>query len=168
MDGTNPVATSSTDIDKVQWMHSVTVGTNSVSDGNVILRSTVGGDTFEYVAAGGNQSLSCRYTVPTGKTGYVLGWQASAIAKVVDFRLRANVDRFRRVRQDAFNFQDAVILSDGASGWIPFIVPLKMPETSEIKVSGVSNGAGGDAGCRFDILLIDDDVKVKPRTTRLR
>jgi len=168
MDGTNPVATSSTDIDKIQWMHSVTVGTNSVSDGNVILRSTVGGDTFEYVAAGGNQSLSCRYTVPTGKTGYVLGWQASAITKVVDFRLRANVDRFRRVRQDAFNFQDAAILSDGASGWTPFIVPLKMPETSEIKVSGVSNGAGGDAGCQFNILLIDDDVKVKPRTTRLR
>jgi hypothetical protein len=168
MDGTTPVATSSTDIDKVQWMHGVTVGDNTVSVGNITLRSTVGGETFEYIAAGGNQSLSARYTVPTGKTGYILGWQASAITKVIDFRLRATVDRFTRVVHEAFNFQDSVILDTAPSGWIPFVVPLKCPETAEIKISGVSAAAGGDAGGEFDVLLVDDGAKIDPRTTRLR
>ena len=167
MNGTAPVATVSTDIDKMQWMHGEQVGSNTVSVGDITLRSTVGGDTFEFMAAGGNQSLSCRYNVPADKTGYIVGWQASAVTKVIDFRLRANVDRFNRRLIDAFNFQDAIILETAPSGWIPLPF-LKCPEGSQIKVSGVSAAAGGDAGCQFDILLIDDDVKIKPRTTRLR
>jgi len=168
MNGTSPVATVSTDIDKVQWMHGVTVGTNSVGLGNITLRSTAAGTTFEYIAAGGNQSLSARYTVPTGKTGYILGWQASAVTKVIDFRLRANVDRFTRELHDAFNFQDAMILETAPSGFIPFSIPLKCPAGAEIKVSGVSAAAGGDAGCQFDVLLLDDDVKINSRSMRLR
>jgi len=168
LNGTTPVATNSTDIFRVQWMHGVTVGTNTVSEGNITLRSTVGGDTFEYIEAGGNQSLSARYTIPAGKTGYIMGWHASAIVKIVDFRLRATVDRFTRNLQSAFNFQDAIVLDDAPSGWVPFNVPRKCPATSQIKVSGKSAAAGGDAGCQFDILLIDDDVKVKPRVNRLR
>jgi len=168
LNGTSPVATASTDIDKVQWMHGVTVGANTVSEGNITLRSTAAGTTFEYVAVGGNQSLSCRYTVPTGKTGYILGWQASAVTKVIDFRLRANVDRFTRELHDAFNFQDALILETAPSGFVPFSVPLKCPAGAEIKISGVSAAAGGDAGCQFDILVLDDDVKINSRSMRLR
>lgn len=170
MNGTSPVATASTDIDRVQWIHGITVGSNAVAEGNITLRQSTaaGGEIYEYVASGGNQSLSARYTVPAGKTGYVMGWHASAIVKIIDFRLRATVDRFTRNLQDAFNFQDAMVLDDAPSGWIPFNVPRQCPATSQIKVSGVSQAAGGDAGCQFDVLLIDDNVKVKPRTTRLR
>ena len=170
MNGTSPVPTSSTDIGKVQWMHGIEVGSNTVSEGNITLRQSTaaGGEVYEYVALGGNQSLSCRYTVPNKKTGYIMGWQASGIIKVIDFRLRATVDRFRRTSQQAFNFQDAVVVDDGLSGWLNFEVPLKCPAGSQIKASGVSAAAGGDAGCQFHILLVDDDAKVKPRNTRLR
>ena len=169
LNGTSPVPTASTDVGKIQWMHGTEVGSNTVSEGNITLRQSTaaGGEIYEYIAAGGNQSLSCRYTVPSEKTGYILGWQASGIIKVLDFRLRATVDRFRRISQQAFNFQDAVVVDDGLSGWINFEVPLKCPAGSQIKASAVSAAAGGNAGCQFQILLVDDDAKVKPRTTRL-
>jgi len=169
LNGTSPVATVSTDIDKIQWMHGEEVGSNTVSEGNITLRQStaVGTEVYEFIEAGGNQSLSARYNVPAGKTGYILGWQVSAVTKVVDFRLRANVDRFDRTLQSAFNFQDAVIVDTTPSGWTPLPF-LKCPAGAQIKVSGVSAAAGGDAGCQFDILLIDDDAKFNPRTVKLR
>lgn len=156
MNGVNPVNTVATDIDKVQWMHGAQVGSNTVAVGNISLRDTGGVVTYEYIAAGGNQSLTCRYHIPTAKTGYIIGWEASAITRIIDMRLRANVDRATRTLQNAFNFQDAVVLSDGSSGWIPFDAPLKCVAGSSVKVSGISAAAGGDGGAMFGILLIDD------------
>ncbi|GAG03191.1 unnamed protein product, partial [marine sediment metagenome] len=75
MAGATPVNTVATDIDFVQWMHSSVVGTGGVAAGNISLRNTAGTVTYEYIAAGGNQSLSARVKVPAGKTGYIMGWQ---------------------------------------------------------------------------------------------
>lgn len=156
MNGVNPVNTVATDIDKVQWMHAVQVGSNTVAVGNISLRDTAGVVTYEYIALGGNQSLSCRYHIPTAKTGFIIGWQASAITKIIDVRLRANVDRATRMLQNAFNFQDAEVLDAAPSGWLPFDAPLKCPEGSSIKVSGISAAAGGDGAAMFGVLLIDN------------
>ena len=160
MNGVTPVNTVATDIDIVQWIHTCTIGTaGGVSDGNISLRDTTGVTAFEYIAAGGNQSLSARYTIPTAKTGFILGWEASGITKRIDFRLRATVDRFdRSLTPDVFLFQDAVVLQDSTSGWRPFKTPLKIPASGMVKVSAISAAAGGDAGTSFDILIIDDGV----------
>lgn len=156
MDGTNPVNTVATDIDKIQWMHGLTAGSAGVAVGNISLRSTDAATTYEYIMADGNQSLSGRFTIPTGKTGYVGGWQASGITKIIDVRLRATVDRMTRGLITTFTFQDALLLDDAASGHIPFPVPLKMPAGAQIKLSAQSNVAGGDAAGHFSVLLIDD------------
>ena len=157
MDGTTPVNTVATDIDFVQWMHTKTVGSNTVSVGNISLLDTGGVVTYEYIAAGGNQSLSARYMVPSGKTGYITGWQSSSVVKRVDIRLRATVERFdRTIVPGVFLFQDNVVLNDAVSGWLPFDVWLKVPAGGEVKISGISAAAGGDAGGKFNILLIDD------------
>jgi len=154
MNGTNTVTTTAEDIDKVQWIHVVTVGSSTASVGNISLQTVAGGTVYEYIQAGGNQSLSGRFTIPTGKTGILLGWHASGITKRVDVKLRANVDRFDRTLQSAFNFQDNVVLNDAASPWIP--LHQKIPAGATIKISAISNAAGGDAGGMFKIKLIDD------------
>lgn len=156
MNGTTVVTTTATNIDKIQWIHVVTIGSNTTAVGNITLRGLSGGTAFEYIQAGGNQSLSARYTVPTGKTGFIHGWQASGITKIIDVKLRANVDRFTKTKQDVFTFQDNVVLDDATSGWIPFIIPIKIPETATVKMSAISAAAGGDAGGSFLILLIDN------------
>jgi len=155
--GLTPVDTVATDIDFVQWVHAKSVGSVGVSVGNISLRDTAGVITYDYISAGGNQSLSAKYKVPTGKTGYVVGWQASGITKKIDIRLRATVERFdRALIPGVFLFQDIVVLNDTTSGWIPFMVPLMMPAGAIIKLSGISSAAGGDAAGQFDIMLVDD------------
>lgn len=159
MAGQTPVNTVATDIDHIQWMHAAQVGgnANEVAIGNISLRNTPGTTTYEYISAGGNQSLSARYVVPTGKTAYILGWQVSAITKKIDFRLRATVKKYdRTLLSGIFLFQDAIVLQDAPSGWMKCEVPLECPAGSEIKVSGKSAAAGGDGGAQFVVLLIDN------------
>tara|TARA_Y100000310_G_scaffold315428_1_gene365948 strand:- start:2002 stop:2262 length:261 start_codon:yes stop_codon:yes gene_type:complete len=86
-----------------------------------------------------------------------MGWQASAITRKIDFRLRATVDRFdRSLQAGVFLFQDALVLEQVSSGWIPFAVPLKCPQLSVVKISAVSFTGAGDAGGQFDIVLVDN------------
>jgi hypothetical protein len=157
MNGTTPVNTVATDIDFIQWIHAKTVGTGGVSAGNISVEDTGGAVIYEYIEAGGNQSLSAKYKVPNNKTGYVVGWQASGITKKIDLRLRATVERFdRSIIPGVFLFQDILVLNDATSGWIPFLVPLKMPSGAVIKLSGISSAAGGDGAGQFDIMIVDD------------
>lgn len=171
MNGTTPVQTASTNIDFIQWAHVKTIGgtSNETAVGNISIRSTDGATTWEYIAAGGNQSLSGRYKVPSDKIGYVMGWQVTGISQRIDCRLRATVERFdRSLTAGVFLFQDIVVLKDMASGWIPFTVPLKMPSGAEIKMSAISAAAAGDAGGQFDIMLVDENAKFNLRTMKLR
>lgn len=157
--GLTPVNTVAINLDKIQWMHTKTVGSiaGKVAAGNISLRDTGGVTTYEYIAAGGNQSLSCRYHIPAGKTGFILGWIATAIEKQIDFRLRATVERFdRSLLPGIFLFQDSVVLQNAPSGWRPFLVPQEIPAGATIKGSGLSTAAGGNGSVSFDILLIDN------------
>lgn len=159
MNGQTAALTTATDLDFIQWIHTKTVGgnVNGVALGNISLQGVGGGTVYEYLAAGGNQSLSGRFKVPNAKTGYVVGWQGSGITKKIDLRLRATVERFdRSLIPGIFLFQDLLLLNDTSSGWIPFEVPLKMPATAIVKMSAISSAAGGDGGGQFDILLIDN------------
>ncbi len=157
--GVTPVNTIAVDIDRIQWIHvnRLGAGANETAQGNIDLRDTAGVTVFERIAAVGNQSLNAHYHVPANKTGFILGWQVSALSFAVDFRLRATVMRFdRALLAGIFLFQDAIVIDVGASGWIPFEVPLRCPAESEVKISGLSTAAGGDGGAQFSILLIDD------------
>lgn len=159
MNGVTPVNTVAVDIDRIQWIHvhRLGAGATETAQGNIDLRDTTGATIFERIVAGGNQSLNAHYHIPADKTGYLLGWQVSALAFAVDFRLRATVQRFgRTLIPGVFLFQDAIVIDVGTSGWIPYLVPLRCPANSEVKISALSTAAGGDGGAQFGILLIDD------------
>lgn len=157
MNGLTPVNTVATDIDFVQWAHTRSVGSNGVSLGNISITDITATTIYEYITAGGNQSLSGRVKVPADKTGFVMGWQATGVTKKIDVRLRATVERFdRSLLPGIFLFQDNLLLNDSTSGWIPFDAPLRMPCLAVVKMSAISFVAGGDAGGAFTILLIDN------------
>lgn len=159
MDGTTAVNIG-TAVHDIQWIHAVSLGAgvNGVAAGDIKIRDVAtGAIIYEQINAGGNQSLSARYKVPNGKTAYIMGWHASAATQKIDFRLRADVDRQTRVIQSGvFLFQDAMVLEQTSSGFIPFVVPLKCPQLSTIKVSAISFTVGGDAGAQFEIILINN------------
>ncbi len=145
--------TIATDIYRVQQMHGVSVGSNTVGVGNIDLKD--GGATiYERIGAGGNQSLSARYTVPQNHTAFIKSWHCSGTKKRITFYLRATVDRETRiVRPGVFHFQDFELCELSNSG--PIDVPyLRCPQRSEIKISCQAELTGGEAGGAFTILQI--------------
>lgn len=158
LNGTTQVDTVATNIDKVNWIHSLTVGSGGVADGNLsLVDKATGIIVYEYIEAGGNASLSARYHVPSDKTGFVKGWICSADTSRADIRLRATVDNFERhIVDGVFIFQDSVMLKDSSSGYIPFEYPLLLPSSSSIKVSAKGAGSGANVGTSIHIILIEN------------
>jgi hypothetical protein len=144
------------DIADVQWIHSKTVGTGGVAAGNITLRTAGGAGTdYELISGGGNQSLSGRYTIPAGHTGYIIGWQVSGFTQRIDFRLRSTVERFtRELIPGVFLFQDVQTVFNVSGPYREFRDPLECPAGSTVKISGVGSASGGVAGGAFDITIV--------------
>lgn len=157
MAGVAPVLTAATDINKVQCIRAETVGSGGVAAGNITLRGVGAGTAYEYIALGGNQSLTCRLHIPANKRAYITRWSCSGITKEIDFRLRATVDRgTHQLMPGVFLFQDAMVLNDEASGNIIFSIPILLPPLSTVKVSGRSAAAGGDGGATIEVLMVEN------------
>ena len=140
----------------ILWMEVTTVGSNNVSVGTVLLRIAGAGATQEQITAGGNRSLSNRFKVPAGYTGYISTWQVSSIgAATQDARLRGTVRTADRALNGAYLFQDTAFVAGGSS--VGDDTPsLAFPALSRIKVSTISSSAAATnrIDSDFTILLI--------------
>jgi len=154
LNGTTPVNTVGTNFGNIQYIHARTLGSTGKAVGNISLRNTAGSVTYEYKVAGGNQSLSCRYTVPADETAFLRDWHAAGMKKRVDFYLRATCERNdRSLLPGIFLFQNVTMCEKTNSG---ILGPrgLKFPSLCEIKISGQADGAGGEAQGTFSLDLI--------------
>lgn len=161
MDGTTPVAAMA-DAIFILWMESATVGVTTVAEGNIAISSTNGAattaTTFDLIRAGGNRSLSGRFKVPTGWTGYLVQWHGSAISATMDTRVRG--DWFAddgALSEGVFHFKDRRFLASGdvIDGDLHF---LKVPAGGVVKISAIpgSAPAGNKLDASFDIIIISD------------
>jgi hypothetical protein len=139
----------------ILWVEVTATGSNNVSVGNIILRIAGAGATHEQISAGGNRSLSCRFMVPTGYTGYLIDWAQWAIGTTQDIRLRATVRTRSRTLGTDYVFQSIAYLAGGGNGSeeLPYF---KCPALSKIKVSTVSGATANTnrLDAEFSILLI--------------
>lgn len=147
-----------------QWMEVADVGSGTVAAGNISITSDgtasapTAANTFEYIASGGNRSLSCRYKVPTGYTFYMLSWIGHAIGTTMDTRLRGNVFADdRTISNAAQHFQAIAFIAAGATHNEDMHY-LKFPAGCVIKVSAIPGNApaGNRLDARFDGLLVAD------------
>jgi hypothetical protein len=155
MNGTTAVSLAAgIDFNYVQWMHGHALGSNGVAVGNIDLRKIAGSTPiYEKIVLGGNQSLSCRYTIPADSIGIVDSWHATGVLKTLDLRLRATCDRStRQLLAGIFLFQDTLLL-EASSGDNQFKPPLFFPPLCQIKVSGQSDAATGDAAAAFHVMI---------------
>lgn len=153
MGGLTPCDITGVDIQKVQWVHVVKMGNNAnqVAQGNISLVDTgTGLVVYEYITAGGNQSLSAKWHVPSGGFGILFDWAYSGLKKRVDFYLRATVHREDRTLIDngLFMFQDFGV-AESSPGPEQQVGPLYLPPGSSVKISGKADIIGGEAGCSF-------------------
>lgn len=152
--GTTPVAIAFK-ANFILWMETTSTGSSPVSEGNIILRIVGPGATQEQITAGGNRSLSARFMVPVGYTGYLVDWGINAIGTTQDTRLRATVRTRSRTLGTDYVFQSVFYLASGAnaSEELPY---LQLPALSKVKVSTIPGAAAASnrLDAEFTILLI--------------
>lgn len=156
LNGVTPVAAGFTAIEPL-WMESSTVGSGGVAAGNIRLRTVVGSVECEQVTAGDNKSMSGRFMIPTGYTGYLSSWNAHATNNDQDLRLRATVNSFDRSLSTVYHIVDKQLLAlnTNSLALLPFI---RLAPLSRVKVSTFAGatGAAVKADVSFVITIIQN------------
>lgn len=152
LNGTTPVAAGFT-ATGIEWMEATDGGSSEISAGNIVLRVVSGAVEIEQITAGGNKSLSGRAYVPTGFSGYIPFWSASAINNDQDVRLRAKVHTLDRTANTRYLFLDVMYVPNNTSNNanLPWI---KFPAGANIKVSTISAGTGATIRCDVSFVLV--------------
>ena len=157
VNGLTAVNTVATNIQRIYWMSTITVGSNGVAVGNISLQNTAGSVTYEYLKAGENRTLTCHFTVPNNKTAYILAWQVSGKKQTMSIRFRASADPYTgELTPGVFTFRSVVDLYNTTSGLLIPIIPGRFLPRTDIKISAIGDVAGGDTSGTFQVLCVDD------------
>lgn len=148
LNGVTPVPVGVLGAKMILWMEAVTGGSSAASVGNISLRISGAGATWEYIKAGGNKSLSGRFRVPDGYEGFLANWDTHAIRQTMDCRIRATVDSYHRLLNDRYLFQDNAFM--GADSSAEHSLPmLRLPARCKVKVSAITGATASTP--RIDI-----------------
>lgn len=107
-----------------------------------------GGNLAAIILAGNGQTLMAVYTIPAGKTGYLLQFQGSSDKQTdVKFKLFS-----REIDDGAFNLKGQWGVQGGNVVTYDYKVPLVFTEKTDLRVDIVTgNNCGG--GAIFDLIL---------------
>lgn len=125
-----------------------------VSNGGVVgtvnAKMTGGSTILAQIAAGRGQSLMGVYTIPAGKTGYIVCGDSS-ISKGGDGQITMMTRIFL---EGGFRVAHIGELYENSYRY-DFPVPLKIPEKSDIDIRFTTVNNNFQVTCAFDIILVD-------------
>jgi len=157
LNGTTAVDLANTYI-RMNRMSVITAGTTGGAEGTIVCRIDGAGTTAAVIDNGNNQTLMAVYTIPNGRTGYLLqgyvalskGGGAQAVGAAFSWRSRPYLG--------VFNINGVMQLNSSGSGWwqYKYAGAPGLPERTDIlircdEVSATLGVVGG-----LDILLIDN------------
>ncbi len=158
MNGTTVAHTVATDIRFVNDMYALTVGSNGVAEGNIVIYKfggSVGANLYNMIALGGNKSLVPHRMVPLAKTLYLMQWHcAEANNKRAVFRIRST-DVNGVLIPGVFCFKDTSYVNGNPSGPLA-LASVKVPALSIVKVSYWASATGGEGSCGWWGYVVDD------------
>jgi len=135
--GTTVVTTAATDIYRVNRLHAVVCGTGLAAAGQIDLRHLTDTPVYRTIPIGGNTDTDAFYTVPTGKTVYLVGWHGSSgfttANRLTRWWLRATADNHGHNAGTEFHLKDVAMTQD-ANFDAEFRVPLRCPARTDIKI----------------------------------
>ena len=104
---------------------------------------------------GRSQTLMAVYTVPAGKTGYLLQGTSTCAANA-----DATIDMFvRYFGQDSFRIgHTAEVAGVGGQYSYQFGVPIKIPEKSDLDIRAEVRSNNARVTAAFDIVLVDNEI----------
>jgi hypothetical protein len=110
----------------------------------------VGGALAAQILPGNGQTLMAVYTIPAGKTGYLLKFQGSSDkSAAVQFKL------FSREFGKASNLKGQWGTQGGNPITYDYPIPISFPEKTDIRVDIATSSSCG-CGAIFDLLLVDN------------
>jgi hypothetical protein len=112
--------------------------------------------SYSQIINGNNQTLMALYTIPTGKTGYLVAGSASLVGLTRAYSVDGHM--YMRPFGGVFQLKHTFGLSsDGSSTFQHFYkIPLPMSEKTDIRVSAISSASNGVVNATFDIVLVDN------------
>ena len=139
LNGITAVATTADNILRVNQLHTATVGTGGGAAGNIDIRHLSDTPIYGRIPVGENNSLDANWTVPLGKTAYIVCWSVGSAGgnKDTRFLLETTSDLSGVLRPGLFIHQDVAIVEDSALH-LPFYIPIKVPATADVKISVIS------------------------------
>lgn len=158
LNGTTLVTSVLTGVNEVIWMETFTAGSTGWAEGNIRLRINGGTVEVEQITALNNKSLTARFMVPTGYTGYLNAFKAHAINNDQQTRLTATVNSFDGTVSAVYHAQvNCSVATNTNSGQI-FVPFIKIPALARVKVSTISAGTAAAVKCdtSFVIVIIAD------------
>ena len=159
LNGTTLVTNAITGVNEVLWMEVESVGSLGTSAGNIRLRINGGIVEVEQITAGWNKSMSSRFRIPAGYTGYISKHEVYAINNDQDVRLLAKVSAYAADLENIFHIIDskycAANMNSSGSDSPSFI---KLPALCDVKTSTISGGTAGSIKCisSFNLILIQN------------
>ena len=152
MNGTTPVVTTGSFL-RVFRAKVVTAGSLKSNADEITMSS--GGTTLAYITydtIGMGQTLMAIYTIPNGKTGYIINLNVSS-SKDSEHRFRFMV-RDNTVTDAAWNVKEYMSARGGFSSWRKYAIN-KVTEKTDIDLQVISNSTSAASG-GFELILIDN------------
>lgn len=148
LNGVSPVATAATNIYRVNTIRAYETGSGRKAAGNIDIRHLNSTPIYRRISTGYTLGRSLIYTAPKGTSLYLvvanIAASASATGHYVRFTLRSNYDHKRKVTVDHIQPFFEMAEQDGSHSF-PFTIPLLLPETCDMKMSVISDGAAANA-----------------------
>ncbi len=149
--GTTAVATTKL----FSRIHTATIVAGASNAGEVTFRLTSGtGTVVAHIRAGFAITKLSQYTVPAGKTAYILVGDATSF-RGGSGNIGAVVKMMVRPYGGVFFVGH---ISEVVNGFYryDFPVPLRVPEKCDIDIRGIADGNGTQMSCNYDLILVDN------------
>jgi hypothetical protein len=145
LDGLNAVDSANQYI-RVFRMVVRSAGTSEANVGTLTCRVDGGGATLAMIGPGNNQTLMAIWTVPANCEAYLTSFFAGSdvIGKATKVAL------FVRPFGEVFQVKK-IILINGGNHKTVYDFPLKITEKSDIRISALAAGGGGEVAAGFDL-----------------
>lgn len=159
MSGLTIVNSIATNVRFIQYIHTLTVGSNGVAVGTITAYKFGDAATiYSMIKVGGNMSLLTHRMVPLGKTLYITSFYATSSGKTAQdqqlaLRLRST-DHNGNLHSDVFIFKDTCYLKDAASSR-NYKAYIKIPPLSVVKVSAWADVGGAEISASWEGILIE-------------
>ena len=153
LNGTTAVNTVNSDYYRVNHMDIIAAGTLAHCLGNLSLKDVGSAPVYAYITAGFTTARQSIYTVPAGKTLYLLSWKFAWCSpdeiKVQSARgiIRVNMDAFTSFNTNDLFFPYAEVMATNENVSIDSDVPFRVPEKMDITASAISTNAAGSGPC---------------------